>query len=279
MTNLDKTLRKALKDKPNIIILNGDFNARSPFIWHNETTQNAEGKALAEFCIKNSLEQVIDEATHLPNDHTQTCIDLIMTNQPFLFVDKGVIPSPDPSLKHQIIHGKLNFCIPSPPPYKRKIWNFKLANIPTIKLQMNSIPWEQFMLNNTLDDCVKFFTTNFLNIMQANIPNKIATFDDRDAPWVTPPLKNLLRKDRKIYSDWTKNSRNPTDLDRIKQHQLKTQKAIQEAKDHYFADLSDKLCNPTTGQKTFWSAYKRLSNKKKITNTPPPWKNIFSRIL
>ena len=126
------------------------------------------------------------------------------------------------------------------------------------------------MLNNTIDDCVKFFTTNFLNIMQANIPNKIMTFDDRDAPWITPPLKNLLRKDRKIYAEWTKNGRNPSDLNRIKQQQIKTQKAIQEAKDLYFADLSDKLCNPTTGQKTFWSAYKRLSNKKKITNTPPP---------
>ena len=35
------------------------------------------------------------------------------------------------------------------------------------------------------------------------------------------------------------------------------------------ANLSDKLCNPTTGQKTFWSAYNRLSNKKKVTNIPP----------
>jgi hypothetical protein len=46
-----------------------------------------------------------------------------------------------------------------------------------------------------------------------------------------------------------------------------------DAKSRFVENLSKKICNPSTGQKTFWSAYKRLSNKKKITNIPPLFEN------
>ena len=123
MEKLDCIYEKAISENPSLVILNGDFNARSPLIWPDEKKQTPEGKGIADFCTKNLLEQMVEEATHIPNDKTQTCIDLIMTNQPFLFVDKGVIPSPDPSLKHQIIYGKINFSVPCPPPHKREVWD------------------------------------------------------------------------------------------------------------------------------------------------------------
>ena len=53
----------------------------------------------------------------------------------------------------------------------------------------------------------------------------------------------------------------------------KLKKAILDAKSRFLENLSNKICNPTTGRKTFWSAYKRLSNKKKITNIPPIYEN------
>ena len=37
--------------------------------------------------------------------------------------------------------------------------------------------------------------------------------------------------------------------------------------------LSKKLCDPKTGQKQFWGAYKRIVNKKKNTNIPPILEN------
>ena len=269
MQKLQTIFIKANSENPSIIILTGDFNARSPLLWADETIQTPEGKELADFCTLNCLEQLVKEPTHVPNDRTQTCIDLILTNQPFLFVDSGVIHSPDPLLKHQIIFGKLNFNVPTPPPYRRKIWDFTLAHTLAIKLQLQNVPWEHLFANQPLDDIVKIFTEIFLSIMSSNIPNKIVTFDDKDAPWVTPTLKNLLRKDRKTYSDWNKNGRIQLRYERVKQHQEKTKKAIVDAKNRYLDNLSKKICNPTTGQKTFWSAYKRLSNKKKITNIPP----------
>ena len=55
----------------------------------------------------------------------------------------------------------------------------------------------------------------------------------------------------------------------MKEHQQLTQDAIAEAKSTYHENLGKKLCDPTTGQKVFWSAYKRLANKKRDTNIPP----------
>ena len=273
MYKLQTFFIKASAENPSIIIITGDFNARSPLLWADESTQTHEGKELADFCTLNCLEQLVKEPTHIPNDTTQTCIDHIFTNQPFLFVNAGVIHSPDDLLKHQIIFGKLNFNVPSPPPYKRKIWDFTLAHTLAIKSQLQNVPWEHLFVNLTLDEMVNIFTETFLNIMSSNIPNKIVTFDDRDAPWVTPSLKNLLSKDRKIYAEWNKNGRFPAQYVRVKNHQEKTKKAILDGKKNYLNKLSEKICNPTTGQKTFWSAYKRLSNKKKVTNIPPLFEN------
>ena len=123
--------------------------------------------------------------THEPNSTISTCIDLILTNQPFLFVDSGVIHSPDSLLKHQIIFGKLNFNVPCPPPYKRKIWDFTLAHTLAIKCQMSAVPWDELFLNMSLDDTVKSFTDIFLSIITKNIPNKIVTINDKDAPWIS----------------------------------------------------------------------------------------------
>ena len=114
MSKLNQFIVKASSDNPATIIITGDFNARSPLLWDQESFQDNVGKTFSDFCTLNQFEQIIDEATHLPRDGVETCIDFILTNQPYLFVNKGVIPSPDPCCKHQIIQGKINFNVPCP---------------------------------------------------------------------------------------------------------------------------------------------------------------------
>ena len=72
-----------------------------------------------------------------------------------------------------------------------------------------------------------------------------------------------------MYSEWKKGGKKATDWKRVKDHQQRTQEAISEAKSTYLENLGKKLCDPTSGQKTFWTAYRRLANKKKNTNIPP----------
>ena len=55
-----------------------------------------EGRLFNDFRIANSLEKIINEPTHAQDDGSQTCIDLICTDQPFIFINSGVLPSLDP---------------------------------------------------------------------------------------------------------------------------------------------------------------------------------------
>ena len=42
---------------------------------------------------------------------------------------------------HNFIYGKLNFDIPLPPPYYRKLWDYKKANIEGIKRAVSIFDW------------------------------------------------------------------------------------------------------------------------------------------
>ena len=62
-------------------------------------------------------------------------------------------------------------------------------------------------------------------------------------------------------------------MKKVKAHKKLTKDAIEEAKSKYMENLGKKLCDPSCGHKTFWTAYKRLANKKKNTNIPPILEN------
>ena len=81
MAKLTSMTEKMNKEKPCLIVYTGDFNARSPLLWDGEATENSAGKLMADFCISNDYDQIIDEPTHLPDEGADTCIDLILTNK------------------------------------------------------------------------------------------------------------------------------------------------------------------------------------------------------
>ena len=77
-----------------------------------------------------------NEPTHFfRDDCAPSCIDIILTDQPNLVMSSGVRPSLDPTVKHQMTFCKLNFKIPPPPNFRRKIWHFNRANTEGIKNQ------------------------------------------------------------------------------------------------------------------------------------------------
>ena len=124
MKSLEKNYENINKETPAVTILTGDFNSRSPLFWEYGI-ENREGRVLSNFLMSNNLEGQINEPTHIREDGSQTCIDLICTDQPYTFTEFGVFPSLDSHSKHNIIHGSLNFHIPCPPPYKRKVWGLQ----------------------------------------------------------------------------------------------------------------------------------------------------------
>ena len=145
-----------------MVVLTGDFNARSPLFWDQEDDETLPGRKLSELMLLNRMDQIIDEPTHFPRDNIEPCIDLVLTDQPNFVVHSGVIQSPDPRCKHQIINGTINVTIPYLPPYKRKLYN--RANIDGIRANVCAINWDEYLSDKSVDDMVLHFTKTFLYI-------------------------------------------------------------------------------------------------------------------
>ena len=219
--------------------------------------------------VANNLEQLINAPTHLPRENIATCIDLILTDQPLSFVDSGVIPSPDPKCKHQIVHGMLNFNIPSPPKYKRKVWDYQKGDFRNLRGDLSKIKWNELFANRTVDEMTECFTTTFLYLVGKHVPSKIITVNDKDAPWVTPEVKTAIKRNKRVFNKWNTLGRNTEERANVLKIQKDTKHFIQDAKQIYVEKLSRKLCDPRSGQKEFWNAFKRLVKNKKNTNIPP----------
>ena len=174
--------------------------------------ETREGRILSNFLLSNNLEELINEPTHIRDDGSQSCLDLVCTDQPYIFTDTGVMPSLDPHSKHNIIHGSLNFHIPCPPPYKRKVWDYKTAKTNMIRQELSSTNWHSLFLGLNASE---------MSLVIQNSTNKL----------------------------------------------------INEAERTYYENLGNKLSDPDTGPKHFWTASKRISNKKKQTNIPPIFEN------
>ena len=272
-SHLKDSVDKIAREKPSLVILTGDFNARSPLFWSDERLETMPGEKLSNFMLLNCFEQLISEHTHFARDDIETCIDLILTEQPSSFVDSGVIPSPDPRCKHQVIHGTINFTVPSPPPYKRKIWKYDQANVLSIKNNIGSINWDELFAGKNIDDMVSVLTDNLLSVMCDNIPNKIITVNDKDAPWVTPEVKCAIKRNHRAFERWKSRGRPNEGRALVQTVQIETNSVIDKAKESYIKDLGEKLSNPKSSNNIFWSAFKRLLNNKKVTNIPPLLEN------
>ena len=134
-----------------------------------------EGKEIEDLLTSLGLSQVISEPTNFEPNKIPSGIDLIITGQPDLILNIGTRPSLDPYCHHQIIYCKVNFRIPPPPPFERKIWHFNRADSEAIKRSMASFPWQHLQhlnLNTNPNWQVKTFTDIFLSIILNFIPNE-----------------------------------------------------------------------------------------------------------
>ena len=126
-----ETMVTKIKDtKPHCLVITGDFNCKS-IKWWADGDENAEGIELNELTDSLDLSQLIDKPTHFL-ENSESCIDLRFTDQPNLFLNSGTHHSLFESCHHDIIHGSVNLNIPSPPPFKRRVWKFDQANVESL---------------------------------------------------------------------------------------------------------------------------------------------------
>ena len=169
-----------LSFNPDISIILGDFNARSKKWWVGDN-QTSEGSQIDSLTTSYGFRQIILEPTHILKN-SSSCIDQIFTDQPSLITESGTHPSLHLNCHHKIIHCKIDLKIVYLPCYMRLAWDFKRANISSIRKPLKTVDWRFMFLNKNVHKQVSIFYYTLMNIFTNFIPNKYITIDDRDLP-------------------------------------------------------------------------------------------------
>ena len=107
---------------------------------------------------------------------------------------------------------------------------------------MRNFNWGHHLnLNSNPDWQVKEFNKTFLNIMSNFIPNEIRKILPRDNPWITKPLKTMIRKKNRLYNSYKKHGFRHDDKVKLDNFRAECQKAIEDAKNDYLINLGNKV--------------------------------------
>ena len=98
--NFELMLSKMSAEKPFSVIITGDFNCRSTQWWDGEF-ENEEGRIFEPFTADLGLNQLISEPTHIMGE-SKSCNDLVLRDQPNLFLESSVHPPLDELCHHHI---------------------------------------------------------------------------------------------------------------------------------------------------------------------------------
>ena len=274
LENFEQLHRNISKENPYASFFTGDINAHTQ-AWYPAGNTNAEGIRIDELFSNLNLTQIINEPTHFfRNDCTPSCIDIILTDQPNLVLDSGVRPSLDPAVKHHLTYCKLNFKIPPPPKFCRKIYHYSRAQQENIVRSIRSFPWAtEFRSLANPTQKVSLLNKTLHNIMSNFIPNENRTFRPRDPPWFTREIKNGLKKHNKIYKKFKLNGFKDEDKIPVDNSKLRINEMILNAKEQYLVKQGEKLADPSTGSKTYWKILNTFLNKCKVPRIPPLFDN------
>ena len=214
--------------------------------------------------------QIIKEPTRILKN-SYSCIDIIFTTQPNMVSESGVYYSLYQNCHHQIIFAKFNLKIYYPSLYEKTISHYSQANVDHIQQTINLFDWENAFLNTDFDVQVPIFPSIVLNILNNYIPHETKIYNDRDPPFMTPKIKELISQKNKLYSSTKK--RNNSFLNKHLLYSLEKylSKSIECKK--YFFRISEKLNNPKTSKKCYWSFIKTLLNGKKVPCVSPIYDN------
>ena len=268
LTGFEQICSDIALESPACSLVIGDFNAKCTSWWY-DGENNPCGLELQLLSNILGYTQLIKEPTHFQPNKLPSCIDLIFVSQPNLVVKSGVHPSLYKSCHHQIIYAEISFEVVLPPSYEREVWHYNRANSHLINRSIEMYNWEKAFSNIGIDDQVKLLNEILLNIFRNFIPHEIIKCSYKDPPWMNKAIKSALRKKNRVYRKYVSSGR-------LRDHELKLKQVtdevsmlISDTKSAYFAKLGEKLNDPNTGQKSYWSILKRLLNKTKIPSIPP----------
>ena len=79
-----------------------------------------------------------------------------------------------------------------PPPYQRFIWNYKRANVNSIKQALYQVNWSTILSNKDVHQQLNIPNSIILNVFTNYVSNKVITIDDKDPFWMTDFIKSNI---------------------------------------------------------------------------------------
>ena len=131
-------------------------------------------------------------------DNYRSWIDLIFTSHPNLEIDFSKHPSLDENCHYQIIYNKFDLKIFDPPQYEGTVLHYQQADTELIKISFEIFNWKNAFSNCNPNQQVSVLTKTILNIMSNFMTNETMLVNDRDPPWITSKLKNIIQE-KKLY--------------------------------------------------------------------------------
>ena len=255
-----------VSQNPIFLLVTGDFNARNSSWWKNNCVTR-EGNKIKSLTCSYGLSQLISDSTHILQN-SSSCINLIFTNQPNLVTDCGLHLSLHPNCHHQIVFSKLNLKIKYPPLYKRLVWDYKNADSQSINKAIEMFNWEKLFQNKNIHDQLKLFNETIVNIVSNYIPNKFIICNDKDPPWLNDHTKRLINLKNKIFKKHLKDGRPKSVYENLQTITWDLTEVVTNSKNVYYERLANKLSDPNTSAKAYWSIINTLSALKKFQLYP-----------
>ena len=192
--NFELNLESAVQNNPFLVVLPGDFNAKSSN-WCKTDIITSEGKVIENIPSQFALHQVSNEPTHIL-ESSSSCIDLIFTSQPNLITESGFHPSLHSNSHHQIIFAKFNLEFIFLSLYFRNTWHYQDANTDLVRRATDMIHWDRAFVNTNVNEKVFILNRTIMNILSNFIPHKTVTVDGNDPSWFTKKKKKIHPREK-----------------------------------------------------------------------------------
>ena len=184
-------------------------------------------------------------------------------------MESGIHSSLHSNCHHEIVFAKFNLSIFYPPPYERTVWYYERANTELMRRAIDQFVWLRALSNVNADEKFYFFTKTLLNIIQYFVPHETIICDDRDAPCINKEIKKIMTEKNLAFKSYCYSNRIMLLLEEFKGLQYQLHISVKESKEKYYTKLSNRLVNPLSSPKTYWSILKTFLNNKKIPCIPP----------
>ena len=208
-----------MKNVPKNSIVIGDFNF--PNINWEEMTCSSQCEEFLNVCIDNNLTQYVNFETHVKHN----ILDLVFGNDDCIVKvnDLGPLGNSDHTTLEIVTNHETQEV-----DQNMKTYNWKKANINSIKNQLQNVPWNEILVGENVEDDWNAFKNKVKGICDKNIPIRLKNGGSGPI-WLTREITRLRRKKVRAYKKM-KRTRDPADIQNYLDLEKQTKKAIKRAK-------------------------------------------------